>query len=317
MSAGDSPWGSDAPDPASIVARGRVGRWGRTAIWVPGLAVAVGAAVATAHGLFEVAAAAGVPTGIAWLYPLITDGLALVAYAATARLRGSAAGYAWAVVIVSAGLSGLAQATYLTSTADTAADTPAPMGSGSGLVASAVLRFGVGAWPAIAAAIAAHLLYLLTATDHPPGAGCVASSSTVPGVPSSALSGVQRSATGVQPGSPGPASAPDAGPTEHSRAPRAGGPEQRGPEPTDRPSSSGRPTARERARDAARAHHRRHRAWPTVSELQTAAGVSRGTASTALREARAVTTTAPTPLHLITTRSDTQPSTEPVESDRP
>ena len=30
----------------------------RTAIWLPGLAVAVGAAVATAHGLYEVALAA-------------------------------------------------------------------------------------------------------------------------------------------------------------------------------------------------------------------------------------------------------------------
>jgi len=60
------------------------------AIWIPGLLVAVGAAVATAHGLFEVAAAAGVPLGLAWLYPLITDGLALVAYAATARLDGGA-----------------------------------------------------------------------------------------------------------------------------------------------------------------------------------------------------------------------------------
>ena len=82
----------------------------RAAIWLPGLAVAVGAAAATAHGLYETAVAARVPAGIAWLYPLITDGLALVAYAATARLTGSAARYAWAVVVLAAGLSGLAQA---------------------------------------------------------------------------------------------------------------------------------------------------------------------------------------------------------------
>ena len=79
-------------------------------VWLPGLAVALGAAAATAHGLFEVALAARVPAGIAWLYPLITDGLALVAYAATARLHGRAARYAWAVVVLAAGLSGLAQA---------------------------------------------------------------------------------------------------------------------------------------------------------------------------------------------------------------
>lgn len=49
-----------------------------------------------------------------------------------------------------AGLSGLAQAVYLA--------------SGATLDASPTLRFGIGAWPAVAAAIAAHLLYLLT--DH-------------------------------------------------------------------------------------------------------------------------------------------------------
>ena len=124
----------------------------RAALWLPGLVVALGAAAATAHGLYEVALAAAVPAGIAWLYPLITDGLALVAYGATARLTGSAARYAWAVVVIAAGLSGLAQAAFLA--------------SGSTLAASPALRFGVGAWPAVAAAVAAHLLYLLT-TDHP------------------------------------------------------------------------------------------------------------------------------------------------------
>ena len=75
----------DDQRPGPVAAGGRAVR---AVIWLPGLAVAVGAAVATAHGLFEVALAARVPAGIAWLYPLITDGLALVAYAATARLRG-------------------------------------------------------------------------------------------------------------------------------------------------------------------------------------------------------------------------------------
>ena len=107
-------------------------------LWLPGLAVALGAAVATAHGLYEVALAAAVPAGIAWLYPLITDGLALVAYGATSRLTGSAARYAWAVVVTAAGLSGLAQAVYLA--------------SGATLDASPTLRFGIGAWPAVAAA---------------------------------------------------------------------------------------------------------------------------------------------------------------------
>src|SRR6185503_12221800 len=126
-------------------------RTARAMLWLPGLAVALAAAVATAHGLYEVALAAAVPAGIAWLYPLITDGLALVAYGATSRLTRSAARYAWAVVVTAAGLSGLAQAVYLA--------------SGATLNASPTLRFGIGAWPALAAAVAAHLLYLLAAPD--------------------------------------------------------------------------------------------------------------------------------------------------------
>lgn len=116
----------------------------RSTVWIAVLVV-VSAAAATAHGLYEVARGAGVPTLIAALYPLFTDGLALVAYAGTTRLRGSGMAYAWAVVVLGAGLSGLGQATYL------AGVESAPTG----------LRFGVGLWPAVAAAIAAHLLYLL------------------------------------------------------------------------------------------------------------------------------------------------------------
>jgi len=67
---------------------------GRRAVWAAGLVVATGAGVATAHGLYQVAAAAHVPTVVAWLYPLITDGLALVAYAATSRLTEGGRRYA-------------------------------------------------------------------------------------------------------------------------------------------------------------------------------------------------------------------------------
>ncbi|HSV67835.1 MAG TPA: DUF2637 domain-containing protein [Mycobacteriales bacterium] len=126
----------------------------RGLVWAAGLVVALGAGIATAHGLYQVALAAGVPTPVGWLYPLITDGLALVAYAATNRLTDRGRGYAWTIVVLAAGLSGLAQATYL---AGAVAAAPTP------------LRFGVGAWPAIAAAIAAHLIHLLNPhPDHTP-----------------------------------------------------------------------------------------------------------------------------------------------------
>jgi len=76
------------------------------------VALVVAASVAaTAHGLYAVAVSATVPWQVACLYPLITDGLALVAYWATKELRASA--YPWLVVIVAAGLSGLAQAVNL------------------------------------------------------------------------------------------------------------------------------------------------------------------------------------------------------------
>jgi hypothetical protein len=137
---------TDTPATAAAPVR-EPGRW---LIWTAGLIVAIGAAIATAHGLYRVALAATVPAPIGWLYPLITDGLALVAYASTTRLAAGGRRYAWAVVVLAAGLSGLAQASYLAIGVDSA---------------PVQLRFGVGAWPATAAAITAHLLYLLAA--HP------------------------------------------------------------------------------------------------------------------------------------------------------
>src|ERR687893_1605281 len=91
-------------------ARAESSGWARWMVWTAGLVVALGAGVATAHGLYEVALAAGTPRALAWLYPLITDGLALVAYASTARLADSGRRYAWTVVVIAAGLSGLTQA---------------------------------------------------------------------------------------------------------------------------------------------------------------------------------------------------------------
>jgi hypothetical protein len=72
--------------------------------------------------------------------------LALVAYATTTRLAESGRRYAATVVVIAAGLSGLTQASYL---------------AGGVAVAPAGLRFAIGAWPAVAAAVVAHLLFLL------------------------------------------------------------------------------------------------------------------------------------------------------------
>lgn len=265
------------------------GGLGRAAIWVPGLVVALGAAVATMHGLYEVARAARVPAEIAWLYPLITDGLALVAYAATARLSGSAARYAWMVVVLAAGLSGLAQAIYL------ASDHPA--GPPAQFEVSPVLRFGVGAWPAIAAAVVAHLLYLILADrpeadERPNVQASVVQSERVQ--PDDRAAVAERSAI---PELPAPSSEPEAFNIEPSTRPLpASGGAQRSE------SRSGSSPARDRAVAAASRHARRHGALPTVTQLQELADVSRGTAGEVLKGLRAQ----PAPLHLVSESPSTR-----------
>lgn len=240
--------------------------WAVWALWLPGLLVALGAGVATAHGLYEVAVATKVPTVIAWLYPLITDGLALVAYLSTARLSGSGRRYAWAVVVLAAGLSGLAQASYL---------------AGGVAAAPPLLRFGVGAWPAIAAAIVAHLLFLLgtnTATDVQPSSSEDVQPST------------SEDAEAVQ---PEPAAPPVQRPTPVQQAaasiavqPTLTVERQQTPPALERRPSVQSSPARDRARAAARRHAAHHGDLPTVSQLMELADVARGTAGTALKELR-------------------------------
>lgn len=219
---------------------------GRWAVWTAGLIVVVAAGAATAHGLYEVALGSGTPAGIAWLYPVITDGLALVAYAATTRLTGAACRYGWAVVVLAAGLSGLAQATYL---------------AGGVGAAPTGLRFGVGAWPAVAAAIAAHLLFLI---------------------------GSEAGRPGVQLDDRPPHRPND----EHAERPSVQLAVRSGVQVDQREITDGaEPTVslnpRERALDTARRHRHQRGALPSVRELEIAARVSRGTAHTALQELRA------------------------------
>ncbi|MHC8504839.1 hypothetical protein HF519_27690 [Pseudonocardia bannensis] len=294
----------------------------RLVLWLPGLLVALGAAAATAHGLYEVAVAARVPAAIAWIYPLITDGLAVVAYTATARLSGSARRYAWSVVVLSAGLSGLAQAVFLATDPATAPALAAgAVEVAAGLTVPAAMRFGIGAWPAIAAALAAHLLHLL-ATDHTPDrltdrdgesgaqtadlpervhaaadAALITARSTA-AVQTAAFNGagVQADAltaplpilpASVQP-QPGPAApAPSERPVNG---------------PVGRPAArAGEAPARERAQAAAARLTARNGTLPTVSELEAEARVSRGTAATVLKALREH----PAPIAAATTDSTT------------
>jgi hypothetical protein len=239
----------------------------RGTILTAGLTVATGAGVATAHGLYQVAAAARVTPAIAWLYPLITDGLALVAYAATVRLTDRGRRYAASIVILAAGLSGLAQAVYLAGGLDRAV---APVG----------LRFGVGAWPAIAAALTAHLLHLIAADRaeafNPASNPALFNEVSNPLVQPRPTR--ERSTPAVQPSAKVLLDTP----TTRLNASAEQG-------------ATG--SARERAYAAARRHRHRHGAWPTVTELAQLAGTSRGTAGTVLKTLR----DDPRPLHLVNT----------------
>ena len=266
---------------------------GSRATWTAGLAVALGAGVATAHGLYQVAAASGVPNAVAWLYPLITDGLALVAYAATARLHSTGRRYAAVVVIGAAGLSGLAQAVFLAG--GITARAAAPVG----------LRFGVGFWPAAAAAIAAHLLHLISTGDNGDDPA-EATAGTVVGVenrhanhsapdPAVEPGPVSNVAASNRPSNPSnqPVSNPAVQP--RTTTARTAPPVQPEPDPqlydpaaglNTEPPATGRQTATDRARAAAETHRDRTGALPTVTELTRLADVARGTAGTALKTLR-------------------------------
>jgi hypothetical protein len=241
---------------------------GRRPILTAALTVAAGAGVATAHGLYQVAAAARVTPAIAWLYPLITDGLALVAYAATARLTDRGRRYAASIVILAAGLSGLAQALYLAGGLDTQA------------VAPAGLRFGVGAWPAIAAALTAHLLHLIS-TDRQPAATPDQSHDGQLRSPSTTLNSDALHNPAVQPRTPAQRSPQPVQP--EPATPMYGPPaDVNAAEP---PSNDASP--RERARAAGRDYHDRHGQLPTVTQLVDLARVARGTAAKALHDLKA------------------------------
>jgi hypothetical protein len=266
---------------------------GSGATWTAGLAVAAGAGVATAHGLYQVAAASGVPRPVAWLYPLITDGLALVAYAATARLHNTGRRYAATIVILAAGLSGLAQAVYLAGGITTHA--VAPVG----------LRFGVGYWPAVAAAIAAHLSHLISTGDEQ-------AETEVEDQPADraafALDPAMTGAASNRPSNPsnGPVFNPTSNPPVQPRPTEVRTTPAVQPELPAEPynptgdlntgsPANGHQRPAERARTLAQVHRDRTGALPTVTELMRLAVVARGTAGTALKTLREQRP----PLHLV------------------
>jgi hypothetical protein len=316
--------------------------WAGWTVWGAGLVVASGAGIATAHGLYEVALAAGTPRALAWLYPLITDGLALVAYATTTRLTHHGRTYAWTIVVTAAGLSGLTQASYL---------------AGGVATAPPALRFAIGAWPALAAATVAHLLYLLATTTpetlpttapqgppqgQSPATGVPSTEPAFPSGPHGPLAGAHtRPAAAVTrlngktfPNPPEPLPVPAAavspvicGPAITDPRPSTIQPSRRAightlDTPLDSPSPIGQgighphnPQSRAavwvaqspaaaRAATVARDHTTRHGHLPTVRELATLARVGRGTAAAALKTLRQATARQPAGKAASDARSD-------------
>lgn len=256
----------------------------RLIFWA-GAVVALAAVAATAHGGYAVAVACLVPPGLAWLYPFITDGLALVAYGATSRLAHSGRGYAWTIVVTAAALSGLAQAVFLSSGSN--------LGSSPGhLAVDPWLAFGVGAWPAIAVALVAHLLYLLHRAEthsHGDTAWQTSTSSTTP--PSTATTGPV--AVDLDPewaeldrlDNRGVNLMWETAPTTESQTdPDPIDPPTLDPDPVNRPGK-----AITRAAAAAAKHVAENGTLPTLSQLEVIAGVSRGTAVNALKRVKATT----------------------------
>ncbi|MGW4829636.1 hypothetical protein ACWEOG_18785 [Amycolatopsis japonica] len=307
--------------------------WATAGFWLPGLVVAICAAVATAHGLFEVVVASGVLASIAWTYPVITDGLAIVAYVATSKLSGAGRRYAWAVVILAAGLSGLAQAIYFVG-GFTAPLPPGPNGEpgAAGNPPPELLRFWVGAWPAIAAAIVAHLLFMLSELRASRKPSTASDAGTSPGTKDAVASGASAGRpTAVHPQpvqsdrpasvvvqsssvhsglvQPKPLDAPAAPeraerpvPATSSVQPEpsvARGAEESKPE---RPAVAPSSPKRDRALHEARKYQALHGNLPTVDQLSETAEVSRGTAGTVLKELREQ----PHHLHVITNLSATK-----------
>jgi hypothetical protein len=174
------------------------------------------------------------------------------------------------------------------------------------------MRFAIGAWPAIAAAIVAHLLFLLsTDASSSTKSAPSAPADTEPTAPAQSESDQRLpppsvvgsvappplfstahlpSSPAVQPLYSGPTddhirvqpAAPQRSPVVQTSAPRGASP------------------ARDRATAAARRHATRHGQLPTVSELMALAQVARGTAAAALKELR----NQPTALQVVKTTDD-------------
>jgi len=179
-------------------------------------------------------------------------------------------------------LSGVAQAVHLAGGLENPSGTPI------------ALRLGVGAWPAIAAAVAAHLLHLIrtgvgdqsSSSARPVSVqSAPVSSSSSSGVPDPAASARRLDGAGVQLDGEPVTSGRTTRMQRRRLEPDAATRDRRGTGAGVRTARTG--TARDRAAEIARRHRDRHARLPTTTELARLADTSRSTAGAALKALRA------------------------------
>jgi len=118
----------------------------------------------TYAGAHSFAAAAGYGQVRAWLFPVTLDAVALVAYLALLMLPAGERWYPLLVVVLTAGASAAAQGYHQTQ-----------LGPGgvtdalSGPELPALVKGAAGAWPAVAALLAGHLVWMILARAIPTG----------------------------------------------------------------------------------------------------------------------------------------------------
>lgn len=113
----------------------------------------------TYTGAHSFAVAAGYGDTRAWLFPLTLDVTALVAYLALLMLPKGDRWYPLVVVVVCAGASAAAQGYHQAGMAPGTPD----------LVLAWPVRFAAGAWPAAAALLAGHLVWMIVVRAIPAG----------------------------------------------------------------------------------------------------------------------------------------------------
>ncbi|MGE9809681.1 DUF2637 domain-containing protein [Janibacter sp. G1551] len=161
--------------------------------------IALGAFWLSFTALADLAQRSGISAGQAWAWPLIVDGIIVVATVAVVALAGQkAAWYPWVLLMGGAAVSVMANAIHAVLTAD--ADVPS------------VLAAAVAAVPPVVLLAITHLTVVLTRN---PSRAVLAEPE--PGMPVElALPAPPISPPGLQPASPDPATHPDTAPAEAS-----------------------------------------------------------------------------------------------------